>query len=121
MKSIMRGLSLISFAAALTAGASQGAEAQAYLRRFMPICEHIVMTVSPGAPPAAVCSCTAQRGFASIASNPQVVSAILQGMQQYGQFQLTGVAFATPEQQAAAVSAMASLSAAYASCVVQPY
>jgi hypothetical protein len=95
--------------------------AQAYLRRFMPICEHIVMTVSPGAPPAAVCACTAQRGFASIAANPQVVSAILQGMQQYGQFQLTGVAFTTPEQQAAALSAMSSLSAAYASCVVQPY
>lgn len=52
MKSIIRGLSLISFAAALTAGATQGAEAQAYLRRFMPICEHIVMSVSPGAPPA---------------------------------------------------------------------
>lgn len=121
MKSITRGLSLLSFAAALTVGATQGAEAQAYLRRFMPICEHIVATVSPGAPPAAVCTCTAQRGFTAIASNPQVVTAVLQGMQTYNQFQLTGVVFTTPEQQAAASSAMASLAAAYASCVVQPY
>lgn|GEM_PF-3047100 len=88
MKSILLCLRLVSFAATLTAGASQGAEAQDYLKRFMPVCEHIVTTVSPGAPPAAVCACTAQRGFASIASSPQVVSAILRGMQTYGRFQL---------------------------------
>ncbi len=121
MKTIMRAFGLLSVVAALTAGSLQTADAQAYLRRFMPVCEHMVMTISPGAPPAAVCACTAQRGFASISSNPQVVSAILQGMQQYGQFQLTGIAFTTPEQQAAAMSAMASLSAAYVSCVAQPY
>ncbi len=121
MKSIIRGLSLLSFAAALTAGATQGAEAQAYLRRFMPICEHIVASVSPGAPPAAVCACTARRGFASIAANPTVATAVLQGLQTSNQFAFTGVAYTTPEQQAAVSQAIASLSAAYASCVVQPY
>jgi hypothetical protein len=121
MKSIMRGLSLISFAAALTVGASQGAEAQAYLRRFMPICEHIVLTVSPGAPPAAVCACTARRGFASIAANPATAAAVLQGLQTYNQFAFTGVTWVSPEQQYAVSSAISTLSAAFASCVAQPY
>lgn len=121
MKSIMYGLKIFSCAAVLALGVGQEADAQAYLKRFMPVCEHIVMTVSPGAPPAAVCACTAQRGFASIAANPQVVAAVLQGMQTYNQFALTGVVFTTPEQQQAAMSAMSTLSAAYASCVVQPY
>jgi len=121
MKSFTRAAAIIPFAFAVVLGANQAADAQAYLRRFMPVCENIVRSVAPGSPPAAVCQCTAQRGFAAIASDPQVVSGILQGMQAYGQFTTTGVVFATPDQQAAAQSALSTLTSAFYSCVAQPY
>ncbi len=121
MKSFTRAAAILPFAFAVVLSANQAADAQASLRRFMPICTNIVRSISPGSPPAAVCQCTAQRGFAAIAADPTTAAAIMQGMQAYGQFTTTGVVFATPEQQAAAQSALASLTSAFYSCVAQPY